>query len=353
MSKRREFVELGKPYIPSKHLIGGWLWSEKLDGQRGIWDGGVTVGMDVVDVPWANTEKDGRLRDGSGVSTGLWSRLGKTIRAPEGWVEELQQRASGAILDGELWMGRGKWETMRSIVSRMDGSTAAEWNGVGFHWFGMPTARQLFADGEVKSTGFRKVIDSEKCLRLYKGLEMRKEPVSGGLLRAVQQKKLPNGQADAKAEVERQLQEVIDGGGEGLMLRCPGIVWEPKRHEFLLKVKGQETGEGVVVGWTWGVLEKREHGVVVEGRSKIAGKMGNVVVRAALSDGEESVQFELSGFTDEEREMVYSPGAVIGDGTKVDPKQAVSHRFPIGSKIKFKYRELSGDGIPKEARYLR
>ena len=72
--------------------------------------------------------------------------------------------------------------------------------------------------------------------------------------------------------------------------------------------------------------------------------------------------FELSGFTDYERRLGIVPGCFPsidaqdwaeqfpGD-TLPDCYQAV--QFPRGSKVTFKYRELTDEGIPKEASYLR
>ena len=45
----REFVQLAQVYDPKKHGIAGWFVSEKLDGMRCLWDGGITRGLPVVE----------------------------------------------------------------------------------------------------------------------------------------------------------------------------------------------------------------------------------------------------------------------------------------------------------------
>jgi hypothetical protein len=70
---RREFLQLANKFDEHKHNVNGWMMSEKLDGMRCIWDGGITRGMMAAQVPWANIEKDGRYRNAP-TATGLWSR---------------------------------------------------------------------------------------------------------------------------------------------------------------------------------------------------------------------------------------------------------------------------------------
>ena len=70
----------------------GWLVSEKLDGMRAWWDGGR-----------------------------LWSRQGKPVFAPPWWLAHLPK---GVALDGELWLGRGRFQECMSIV-RQHGMTQA------------------------------------------------------------------------------------------------------------------------------------------------------------------------------------------------------------------------------------
>jgi hypothetical protein len=113
----------------------------------------------------------------------------------------------------------------------------------------------------------------------------------------------------------------------------------------LLKIKPWNDAEGRVIGCTYG--RSTDKG------SKLLGKMGALIVEW------NNRRFQLSGFTDLERVLTCDLG-------KTRAEQIASSRpgedsiegvypvnFPIGSTVTFKYRELSNDGIPKEARYWR
>src|SRR4051812_13731200 len=51
---RREFLQLADTYDAEKHDIAGFYISEKLDGTRCFWDGGISRGEPTASVPWAN-----------------------------------------------------------------------------------------------------------------------------------------------------------------------------------------------------------------------------------------------------------------------------------------------------------
>src|SRR5581483_610585 len=101
--KNREFLHLAHNYDPVHSGPAGWFLSEKLDGLRFYWDGGITRGLSVFDIPFANVERETANRaEGSGnerVSTGLWSRYGKPIAAPDWIIDQLME--IGCPLDGE------------------------------------------------------------------------------------------------------------------------------------------------------------------------------------------------------------------------------------------------------------
>lgn len=133
------------------------------------------------------------------------------------------------------------------------------------------------------------------------------------------------------------------------MLRRQRSRWQPIRSSDLLKVKKLQDMEGVVTGFTWG--RRTELG------SRHLGRMGALVLK--LENGR---RLELSGFTDEEREVEEKGTREMLDFVCVEAeanegKDASSfyqpRHFPVGSVVTFKYRELSDDGVPKEARYWR
>ena len=101
---KREFLQLAHKYIGhnSTHM-GGWFMSEKLDGIRAFWDGGISRGIPAHKIKWANTAKDYRLKE-LPTATGLWSRYGKVIHAPDFWLDKMPP----VPCDGELYCGRGE-----------------------------------------------------------------------------------------------------------------------------------------------------------------------------------------------------------------------------------------------------
>ena len=153
MSDRREFLQLAQKYS-QKSKVGGWYISEKLDGSRCFWDGGITRGMKTEDVPYAsiiNPKTGERKTKIKPIATGLWSRYGNPIIAPGWFLDQLPK----CLLDGELWAGRGKFQLCRSITA---GDEPDErFNQVKFCCYGSPSPWQVFKEGEIKNSNFHSV----------------------------------------------------------------------------------------------------------------------------------------------------------------------------------------------------
>jgi DNA ligase-1 len=110
------------------------------------------------------------------------------------------------------------------------------------------------------------------------------------------------------------LENVIALGGEGLMLRKPGSHYEGRRSSTLLKLKRMHDDEATVISY-------------LDGKGKHEGSMGALHCRLASG-----VEFDVgSGFTDKERDA--------------PPR--------LGSKITFRYQEITRDGVPRFPVYLR
>ena len=111
-----------------------------------------------------------------------------------------------------------------------------------------------------------------------------------------------------------ELNKIEELGGEGIMLRKSQSLYEGKRSSTLLKVKTFSDAEAVVIGYE-------------SGKGKYEGSIGALKVR-----NEEGKLFKLgSGLTDQDR---------------LDPPK-------IGSKVTYKFQELSKDGIPRFPTYFR
>lgn len=359
---KAQFLQLAHPYNPAKTNVNGWFISEKLDGIRAFWDGGVSRGLNASDVPWANTEKD-HIRVRRPVSTGLWSRYGNVIYAPDWFVDQLPKFP----LDGELHAGRGAHQLTTSTVK--DHVPGAGWKRIVFDVLDSPPPEQVFADRVINEVNFKKTfrdilpwyyeragikIPDRAYLtfeNMYRFLIRVVDPTDN--FRIHMQEQLPFMTAAANERIESFMNAVLDGDGEGIVLRRHMSSWLPERVHTCLKYKPYSDAEATVIGYVWG----RE----TDKGSKLLGLMGALVVK--MDNGK---VFELSGFTDAERVMTFNPfpgtdlvNASVGarEG-QIFPGQPVSRdwfnpTFRIGTRVTYKYRELTDGGIPKEARYLR
>ena len=91
-------------YHGNENIKGGSM-SEKLDGIRGYWDG-----------------------------QRLLSREGNVIHAPSWFTDNLPPFE----LDGELWAGRGNFETVQSTV--LDETPSSGWRNISYNIFEVPHA---------------------------------------------------------------------------------------------------------------------------------------------------------------------------------------------------------------------
>lgn len=176
----------------------GWLISEKLDGVRAIWTG-----------------------------SELLSRNGKRFNAPASFIAALP---AGIALDGELWMGRGKFQ---ATVSAVRGS---DWSGVRFMVFDAPEAdggfesRLAVARAALAGSAVAEVVRHDVCLGL--------------------------------PDMDTRLADVVADGGEGICLRRAGSPYISGRYSGLLKRKLADTAEATVANHRensltvrWGAVE--------------------------------------------------------------------------------------------------
>lgn len=358
---RREFLQLAHVYNPAKHSVLGWFASEKHDGMRAFWDGGITRGLYAEEVPFANVAKDGRLVS-KPKATGLWSRYGKPIQAPTWFLDELPPYP----LDGELTMGRGTFQALMSAARRLEPDDDT-WAKVIYHPFDLPCYSSVFRDGTINVPNFEKkflgVLDwlrGQKRLKWEGSNQRRFEAVvfllekhhpynANAIVRSMKQEQLPFSGPLARARIEELLNSIVDEGGEGLILRNHNTPWEPQRTHNLLKVKPFQDEEVTVQGYIWG--RETDRG------SKLLGLMGAMIVDFR------GKRLELSGFTGEERKMArrqYDPNVPEANeagranpGKEVDSSLYFNPKFPIGTKVTIRYRDLTIDGLPKEARFWR
>jgi DNA ligase-1 len=213
------------------------------------------------------------------------TRAGNPIHAPPWFVQALPPIS----LDGELWLGPGQFEATLSIV-RDQSPDAAGWRRVRFLVFDLP--------------GHGGTFDQRRTV-LQDLLAQQGVP----WLRAVVHYKV----RDAAA-LRTQLQQVLDSGGEGLMLHRGDSTYSAGRNDDLLKLKPIMDAEAVVIGY-------------LPGKGKYAGMLGALIVERP--DG---LQFNVgSGFTDDQR----------------------SNPPPLGARITYSHQGTTARGVPRFARFLR
>jgi len=355
---KREFIMLLHEY--ANQDITGWMWSEKFNGMCAFWDGGITTGLLCSEVPFANTQKHGRYKIPPR-ATGLWSRYGQPIHCPPNWRSQLPP----VPMHGELSMPGSTVQDVSKIVKKID-PDAIEWMWVQFKIFDLPRYEDFVEQGRIYvTTGkvtwemfFTKdIADWVLDRAAKKGINtrdmaqfadiyqvMQDLDLENNVVKIVKQNTLPNNMVEADKAARQAMWDVCDRGGEGVVIRNPYGYWEPKRSHDVLKLKPNSAAEATVVGLTYGRATDKG--------SKLLGLMGALLVEW------NDKTFKVAGFTEDERALI---GLVDNDptieATSCPGEEASSSVeakcFPRGSRIQFKYRELTNDGVPAEARYFR
>ena len=326
-----EFVQLAQLYKPEKTPIKGLLGSEKLDGMRAIWDGGISRGQVLSDVPWANTLK-GRTDH---ICTGLWSRLGNIIFAPDTWLERVGLLHLNCPVEGEMWSGYGQFQQIISTARRHDFS--GNWASLYFKAFDLPPPVQLFASREVRVNNNQKYqIKAGMNWALQHGLDAQ----AGSRSNMVFEERLAlmhklglfvheQRVMQTLGEANDWCDEVLLAGGEGLVFKKPDGLWVPRRDASTLKFKPFEDMDCIVVGWKPGI-------------GKFDGMLGSLEVSEVRQDFTISDDtFSVSGFTDAERRLTIGTDGLW------------PHKFPKETRLRVKFRGRSDDGLPREGRYFR
>jgi DNA ligase-1 len=342
---KQHFLQQAQTYDASKHDIIGYFASEKLDGIRCFWDGGVSRGKPTTEIPWANTAKDKKQF----IATGLWSRYGKAIFAPDWFLNQLPNFP----LDGELWAGRKQFQLTKSIVSTH--IPTERWKQIKFMVFDSPSLKYVMRDRIIEIPNFSKRLRGvdnwlkQQCYYelhgktyqdIYKELYITLLPTSN--LELLQQLVI------TKDNMATFASSLVAANAEGAVYRNPDASYVTERTYALLKDKPELDDEATVIGYYAGRATDKG--------SKLLGLMGALLVEW------KGKQFKLSGFTDQER--VLSSDGIITGTTYAElyaascpgellPNTIYAINFPRRSKVTFCYRELTDAGVPKEARFLR
>lgn len=247
---------LAEKYTQDIDLSQYWL-SEKYDGVRAFWDG-----------------------------EQLLSRQGNVFHAPAWFTAGLPKQA----LDGELWIGRGKFSATLSTIKKRH-PVDKQWRRIRYMIFELPEAEGTFTQ---RIEQIRRIVDETNQPHLV----------------AVVQRRLTNDPEWLQARLE----EMVKAGGEGLMLHRADALYHGGRSDDLLKVKSYQDAEATVIGQ-------------LPGKGKYTGMMGALLVETPAG-----IRFRIgTGFSDKDRGK---PPA-------------------IGSIITYKYFGKTSKGKPRFASYMR
>jgi DNA ligase-1 len=233
-----------------------YLVSEKYDGVRALWDGAT-----------------------------LRFRSGRVVAAPTWFLAKLPARP----LDGELWLGRGRFEALSGTV-RKAVANDAEWRAVRYMVFELPGAPGSFAE---RAAQIVRVVDA----------------VAWPALVTVQQATVVT-----SASLKARLDEVVRQGGEGLVLHRADAPYQTGRSNVLLKLKPLDDAEAVVIAH-------------VTGHGKYEGLLGALRVRTTTG-------------------ATFMIGTGFSDAERAAPP-------PLGSMVTYTHRGTTRSGVPRFASFLR
>ncbi len=232
-----------------------WV-SEKLDGVRALWDGQV-----------------------------LRFRSGRPIAAPAWFLAALPPMP----LDGELWLGRQRFDELSATVRRST-PVDAQWRSVRYLVFDLPGHTGPF---------------EARVARMATAVAHPDAP----WLQAVAQLRVAD-----RAALAQHLRTTVDAGGEGLVLHRADALWHPGRSEALRKLKPAPDDEARVLAH-------------LPGKGRHAGRLG-----ALLLETPDGQRFAL--------------GTGLSDAQRTDPP-------PVGAWVTYRYRGRTASGVPKFASFLR
>jgi DNA ligase-1 len=235
-----------KPMLARKYEgenVKGWLMSEKFDGVRALWTG----------------EK-------------LLSRNGGEFNAPSWFIDQLPP---DMMLDGELYINRGKFQKTVGIIRTKD-PIDKDWEQISYCIFDAP---EIPGDLTTRLAEIKKRISKNKVCRI------------------VEQNVCDNAE-----DMETFFERILEQGGEGIILRNPKSNYEQKRSDQMLKYKPFDSDEAVIIGYQ-------------NGQGKYANMVGALVCRwkdiifqigAGLTDElhktppavGDSITFQYNGKTD-------------------------------------------------------
>lgn len=279
----REFLGKEELFAPV-----GWLASEKLDGYRARYN------------PETNS---------------FWSRQNKPYNAPQWFIDIMP----AFHLDGELFCGRDGFQKMGAVRKKVP--VDEDWFSIKFYVYDAPEHDGEFYDRYEALVEIVKQV--EKYWKSYKkNLDSRFKNVTCPIVLT------KHHEVESVEHMEAFYKDILNMGGEGIMLKNPWSEYTGKRSNDLLKYKPVLDAEAIIVDYK-------------PGTGKYKGMLGAFICKPLINKGnyqvidkDENHEFATSGMDD-----------VIRNSYK--------STHPIGTIITIEYTSFTDTGKFRFARYSR
>lgn len=283
----------------------GWIMSEKFDGYRALF----------------------RYEEVDGVLVGkFYSRNNKSFNAPEWFLDSMPppDLLGNKILDGELWAGRDNFQLMGIVRKKVP--IPEEWLNIQYQVYDITNEGGSFVDRLKTLKRIVEFTGKSWSLRLKneefyipEGVE-----ISPPLVFAIQKR------ITDESMMKSFYQNIIDNGGEGIMMKHPLSSYENGRSNYMLKYKPAFDREAVIIDYKMGDPD-----------SKYKGMLGSFICRPLINhdtymsiDEDDNHIFTLSGMDD-----------------KIRKNYLKSH--PKGTIITYECSGFTDRGVPRFGRYVR
>jgi DNA polymerase/3'-5' exonuclease PolX len=281
----------------------GWIQSEKFDGYRALFRY--------------------EMIDGEPVGK-FYSRSGKSFIAPE-WI--LQSMPPPALLkdqmmDGELWAGRDNFQLMG--VVRKKKPIPEEWLSIQYQVYDITNGKDTFIE---RIKDLKKIVE---FTRKAWNIKVRRGEINIPTSDKVECPLIFAKQVKITSEKKMKVfyNEIIDNGGEGIMMKHPLCKYENGRSNYMLKYKPAFDREAIIIDYKLG-----------EGKYK--GLLGSFICKPLINhdtymsvDPDDDHIFTLSGMDDSIR-------------------KSFKTTHPEGTIITYECSGFTDRGVPRFGRYQR
>lgn len=283
----------------------GWYMSEKFDGYRALF-----------------CYED----DGEGPVGKFYSRNSKPFNAPNWFLESMPppELLGNKILDGELWAGRDNFQLMGIV--RKKNPIPEEWLQIQYQVYDITNTEGGFVE---RLKDLKRIVSfTSKSWSIRLKNEEFYIPDDTNIdppLVFAEQKRITG-----EKMMKEFYQDVIDNGGEGIMIKHPLSAYSDGRSSYMLKFKPAFDREAVIIDYKMGDPDSKYNGML---GSLICRPLKNHDTYMSVDQDDDHI-FTLSGMDD-----------------KIRKNYKQTH--PVGTIITFECSGFTDRGVPRFGRYLR